>query len=65
VAKLNLLLLAVLAPGGKAVHQCSRCGRRGRGCELSNVYWRDGIWYCQQAEAQRATPSLFDLEEAA
>lgn len=28
-------------------------------------FFRDAIWYCQQAEAQRATPSLFDLEEAA
>jgi DNA modification methylase len=42
-----------------------KLGRRGRGCELATVYWKDGIWYLQQAEAQRATPSLFDLEEAA
>ena len=40
-------------------------GRRGLGVELASTYYRDAIWYCQQAEAQRATPSLFDLEEAA
>jgi hypothetical protein len=42
-----------------------KLGRRGVGVELSHPYWKDSVWYCQQAEAQRATPSLFDLEEAA
>jgi hypothetical protein len=42
-----------------------KLGRRGRGTELNPFYHRDAIWYCEQAEAQRATPSLFDLEEAA
>ena len=42
-----------------------KLGRRGRGCELSAVYHRDAIWYLQQAEAQRATPTLFDLEVTA
>lgn len=42
-----------------------KLGRRGLGVELATTYYRDAIWYCQQAEAQRATPSLFDLEEAA
>lgn len=42
-----------------------KLGRRGLGIELATTYYRDAIWYCQQAEAQRATPSLFDLEEAA
>lgn len=42
-----------------------KLGRRGRGCELAEPYHRDAIWYLQAAEAQRATPSLFDFEEAA
>ncbi len=42
-----------------------KLGRRGRGSELSEPYWKDSIWYLRQAEAQRATPSLFDMEEAA
>ncbi len=42
-----------------------KLGRHGLGVELNPNYWRDAIWHCQQAEAQRATPSLFDLEEAA
>ena len=41
-----------------------KLGRRGLGVELNPNYWRDAIWHCQQAEAQRATPSLFDLEAA-
>lgn len=32
---------------------------------VEREFHRDAIWYCQQAEQQRATPSLFDLEEAA
>lgn len=40
-------------------------GRRGRGCELSAPYWKDSIWYCRAAEAERATPSLFDFEKEA
>jgi len=42
-----------------------KLGRRGLGVELNAAYYRDAIWYCQQAEAQRATPSLFDLQELA
>jgi hypothetical protein len=39
--------------------------RVGLGCELNSRYWRDSVWYCKQAEAERATPSLFDALEAA
>jgi DNA modification methylase len=42
-----------------------KLGRRGLGVELNSAYHRDALWYCQAAEAQRATPTLFDLEEAA
>ena len=42
-----------------------KLGRVGYGCELSGAYWRDAVRYCQAAEAEAATPSLFDLLEAA
>jgi DNA modification methylase len=41
-----------------------KLGRRGIGCELNTVYWQDGVRYCQETEAERATPSLFDLLDA-
>lgn len=37
--------------------------RRGLGCELSNPYWRDSLWYLRAAERERAIPTLFDLED--
>jgi DNA modification methylase len=40
-----------------------KLGRRGLGIELNSAYHRDAVWYCEQADAQRATPSLFDLED--
>lgn len=42
-----------------------KLGRRGMGCELNSDYYRDGLRYCRETEAQRATPTLFDLLEAA
>jgi DNA modification methylase len=39
-------------------------GRYGMGSELNDVSFADGVYYCQQAEAKRQTPSLFDLLEA-
>ena len=43
-----------------------RLGRRGIGIELNRGYWQDGVKYCEAAERQVATPSLFDfLEEPA
>ena len=40
-------------------------GRKGVGIELNADYWRDGISYCEAAEAKRAIPTLFDLLGAA
>jgi hypothetical protein len=40
-------------------------GRRGRGCELSEPYWLDGVYYCRGEEEKRSAPTLFDLEGAA
>lgn len=40
-----------------------KLGRHGIGVELSGDYFRDGVAYCQAAEADMATPSLFDLED--
>lgn len=42
-----------------------KLGRKGRGSELSAAYWRDAVRYCQAVEAEAATPSLFDLLDAA
>lgn len=41
-----------------------KLGRRGLGIELSPDYFRDGVMYCREAEAERAVPGLFDLIEA-
>ena len=38
-------------------------GRRGYGIELNDLYWRNGVKYCQDAELQRSTPGLFDTVE--
>ena len=43
----------------RAVH----LGRIGWGCELSYDYWKDGVGYCEMAEAQRNAPTLFDMQE--
>jgi hypothetical protein len=37
--------------------------RRGRGCELETRYFLDGAEYCKAAEAELATPTLFDLTD--
>ncbi|TIW06977.1 MAG: DNA methylase N-4 [Mesorhizobium sp.] len=36
-------------------------GRRGQASELSDTYFRDGLRYCQEAEAKRAVPTMFDM----
>lgn len=36
-------------------------GRIGRGCELSDDYFRDGLGYMKDAESKYAIPTLFDL----
>lgn len=38
-----------------------KMGRYGIGCELSPDYFRDGVGYLQEADAQREMPTLFDL----
>lgn len=35
--------------------------RRGKGCELNADYFRDGVGYLQEAEAEMETPTLFDF----
>jgi hypothetical protein len=35
--------------------------RRGLGIELSPAYFKDACFYCEAAERQMATPSLFDM----
>lgn len=37
--------------------------RRGAGIELNSDYFRDGLGYLQEAEAERDAPTLFDLIE--
>lgn len=35
--------------------------RRGKGCELNTDYFRDGVGYLQETEAEMETPTLFDF----
>ena len=43
-----------------------KLGRKGSGVELNRGYFLDGAKYCAAAEAEAATPSLFDfLDETA
>lgn len=39
-------------------------GRYGMASELNEVSFRDGAFYCRDAEAKRNVPSLFDLLDA-
>jgi hypothetical protein len=41
-----------------------KMGRKGYGIELSTDYWKDGVAYCQAAEAKYTMPSLFDVLDA-
>jgi DNA modification methylase len=40
-----------------------RFGRVGHGVELSQDYFRDGLRYCKEIEAEVIAPTLFDLME--
>ena len=40
-----------------------RMGRRGAGVELNPDYFRDGVGYCERADAEQNAPTLFDLME--
>lgn len=42
-----------------------KLGRVGYGSELSPLYWKDAVKYCEAEERKLATPSLFDLLDAA
>ena len=37
-----------------------KMGRDGMGCELNENYFRDGVGYCQDAEMEVDSPTLFD-----
>lgn len=41
-----------------------KLGRRGAAVELNPEYWRNGVKYCQDAEAEKTQISLFDFAEA-
>ena len=36
-------------------------GRYGIGIELNLDYWKDGVEYCESAEASIEQPTLFDF----
>lgn len=38
-----------------------KMGRYGKGCELNEDYFRDGVGYLQAAEDEMETPTLFDF----
>lgn len=40
-----------------------KLGRVGWMTELSPEYWRNAVGYCEQAEAERTAPTLFDMSE--
>lgn len=40
-----------------------KMGRKGKGVELNPDYFRDGVGYCESAEAEQEAPTLFDLME--
>ena len=40
-----------------------KMGRYGLGTELNESYWKDGAGYCQDAENEIASPTLFDFLE--
>ena len=46
---------------GTVALRAIKLGRKGIACELSPSYFKDACFYCEAAERQMATPSLFDL----
>ena len=40
-----------------------KMGRKGKGVELNPDYFRDGVGYCETADAEQSAPTLFDLME--
>lgn len=45
-------------------YMAMKMGRRGKGVELNADYFRDGVGYCEAADAELDAPTLFDLMEA-
>ena len=45
-------------------YMAMKMGRRGKGVELNPDYFRDGVGYCEAADAELDAPTLFDLMEA-
>src|SRR5579862_8609063 len=48
---------------GTVPYRAIKLKRRGIGCELSGTYFTDAVYWCQRAEQERESPTLFDLEE--
>ena len=48
---------------GSVPYWAVKGGRIGYGCELSEKYFDDGAFYCDQAEKEISMPTLFDLLE--
>jgi DNA modification methylase len=46
---------------GTVPYLAIKMGRHGLGIELSEEYWQCAVGYCEQAEAERSVPTLFDL----
>lgn len=36
-------------------------GRKGRGSELNELYWKDSVEYCKAEEYKQSVPTLFDI----
>ncbi len=49
---------------GTVPYRAIMLGRRGACSELSADYFKDAVFYCQEAERQASVPSLFDVEPA-
>ncbi len=59
----NEVVLDPFAGIGTTAYVAVKEGRIGWGIELASEYWRCAVGYCEQAEAERITPTLFDLAE--
>ena len=46
---------------GTVPYVAVKSGREGAGIELAEEYWRCAVGYCEQADAERELPTLFDL----
>ena len=46
-------------------YQALRMDRKAISCELNPQYFLDGVKYCEMAETENSTPSLFDFLESA